>query len=335
MLATCVFTVPTPTTSSAAISAFESPRASSVSTSSSRGVSSSSATASVPSGGPPWANCSITRRVTAGSRSAAPPAITLIAAISSSGAEFFSRKPLAPARRRLVDVLVEVEGGEDDDARGAVAGENLAGRREAVHPRHADVHQRHVRGEAARRRDRLLPVPGLGDDLHVGLGLDDHPEAAPDHRLVVGDQDPDHAPATHSGRPSSGRRARTSWPWPPGRRPDPQVAAVEADPLTHADDPVAAGRGTVGGRGAGPVVADHDLDLARLPPHQHLGAAIGSSVLPNVRQRFLDDPVDRQVEPRRQRRAVALDTKLDREAGAPRLLDQLAQPRDSGLRRQR
>ncbi len=39
-----------------------------------------------------------------------------------------------------------------------------------------------------------LPVGGLADHLHVVLSLENHPEAGPDERLVVDDQDPDAAP---------------------------------------------------------------------------------------------------------------------------------------------
>ena len=40
-----------------------------------------------------------------------------------------------------------------------------------------------------------LPVGRLGDHLDVGLGLQDEPEAAAHQRLVVGEQDADHADA--------------------------------------------------------------------------------------------------------------------------------------------
>ena len=43
-----------------------------------------------------------------------------------------------------------------------------------------------------RLTDRLEAVLGLGDDLDVALGLQDHPEAGAHELLVVGDEDPDH-----------------------------------------------------------------------------------------------------------------------------------------------
>ena len=57
----------------------------------------------------------------------------------------------------------------------------------------------------ARGVDRLQPVLGLGDDRHVGLGLDDLAQPAAHERLVVGEQDPDHGVP-----PASGSRARTA-----------------------------------------------------------------------------------------------------------------------------
>ena len=38
---------------------------------------------------------------------------------------------------------------------------------------------------------RLDPVGGLGDHLDVGLGAEDLPQPAADHRLVVGDEHAD------------------------------------------------------------------------------------------------------------------------------------------------
>ena len=43
---------------------------------------------------------------------------------------------------------------------------------------------------ASGQLDRLPPVGRLADHLEVGLGLDQHPEAGPHERLVVGDQRP-------------------------------------------------------------------------------------------------------------------------------------------------
>ena len=43
--------------------------------------------------------------------------------------------------------------------------------------------------EARRLVDRLEPVARLGDDLDVRLTREQHAEACPDHRLVVGDED--------------------------------------------------------------------------------------------------------------------------------------------------
>ena len=48
-------------------------------------------------------------------------------------------------------------------------------------------------GRSARAMlDRLAAVGRLADDLDVGLGVEDHPEAVAHQGLVVGDQDADH-----------------------------------------------------------------------------------------------------------------------------------------------
>jgi hypothetical protein len=71
--ATCVFTVVSETTSSAAISAFDIPRAISLNTSSSRGVSSSSEAGAERWPAPPRENSWIRRLVTEGGASSASP----------------------------------------------------------------------------------------------------------------------------------------------------------------------------------------------------------------------------------------------------------------------
>ena len=75
-----------------------------------------------------------------------------------------------------VHVLVEIEGGDDDDRErvfDAGPGE-LPGRLDPVHLRHADVEQAHVRPQRAREGHRLAPVRGLADDLDAGLRVEDH-----------------------------------------------------------------------------------------------------------------------------------------------------------------
>ena len=41
--------------------------------------------------------------------------------------------------------------------------------------------------------DRFGAVARLTDDLEVGVGAEDHPEAGADEPLVVGEQDADHS----------------------------------------------------------------------------------------------------------------------------------------------
>ena len=100
-----------------AISAFDSPRASSRSTSSSRGVSSSSAAGAARRAAPTRANSSIRRRVTVGASSASPAATARIAVDELLGRRVLEQEAARAGLQRVVDVLVEVEGGEDEHAR--------------------------------------------------------------------------------------------------------------------------------------------------------------------------------------------------------------------------
>lgn len=101
---TCVFTVASESTSSAAISRFAAPCAISTSTSRSRGVSDATAACcSSHSALRTWserrrgAMCVRSRRVVDGAITASPRCTVRIAASSSSGGASLSRKPLAPA----------------------------------------------------------------------------------------------------------------------------------------------------------------------------------------------------------------------------------------------
>ena len=172
--------------------------------------------------------------MTAGESSASPAATVRIAAISCSGGSSLSTKPLAPARERLVDVLVEVERREDQDPRGGVGGEDAPGRLEPVELGHADVHQDDGRVEARRLLDRLEAVARLGHDLDVLLVGEQHPEAGADHRLVVGDEHADrHAPV------AAEREARAEDEAAAVAAPGGHLAAVDLDALADADEPVA------------------------------------------------------------------------------------------------
>ncbi|GIH25855.1 hypothetical protein Aph01nite_41650 [Acrocarpospora phusangensis] len=90
---------------------------------------------------------------------------------------------------RVVDVLVEVEHGEDEHSGGG-GGADLPGRLDTVLDRHAHVHQDHVRLQAPGLGDRLHAVGGLTDDLHVRLRVQNQAEPGPEEVLVVGDEHP-------------------------------------------------------------------------------------------------------------------------------------------------
>jgi hypothetical protein len=109
-----------------------------------------------------------------------------------------------------VDVLAEVEGGEDEDLDigGLVVLLDLPGGFDPVLDRHADVHEHDVGTELAGQGDRLGAVIGLAENLHVGGDVDENPEPATDERLVVGDDDADR----HGAARSVGMRATTRNP---------------------------------------------------------------------------------------------------------------------------
>ena len=133
-------------------------------------------------------------------------------------------------------------------------------------------------GAPAGGHDGLVAVARLPDDLDVVLGLEDHAEAGPDHawsststtRIVIA--------ATGSVR-GNWRGPRT----PPRAGAGPEMAAVQAGPLAHPDQAVAAD------------LAQRLLDLTgayttastpiptRIQPHH----AIGRKLAPGVRSEVM------------------------------------------------
>ena len=149
-------------------------------------------------------NSSISLRVTDGANSDPPVAMTRIAETSCSSGASLRRKPLAPALSAPVDVLVEVERRQHEDARARLGEHHLARRLDPVEHRHADVHQDDIWRELAGACHGLRAVAGLADHLDSRLRLENHPEAGTDERLIVGEQDADHRSL------ANGSRARTA-----------------------------------------------------------------------------------------------------------------------------
>jgi len=77
---------------------------------------------------------------------------------------------------------------------------------ETVHAGHLDVEQRDVgRSVEGGGYDRVARAD-LGHHLQVVLEVEESRDRAPDHGLVLGEQDPDHPPSTFSAT-SGGRGA--------------------------------------------------------------------------------------------------------------------------------
>ncbi len=86
---------------------------------------------------------------------------------------------------RVERVLVQVEGGQHHDARGVRPAQQGAGGLDAVHLRHAHVHQHDVGARHGHRRHRLAPAPRLRHDRQVRLRVHEHGQPGADQRLVV------------------------------------------------------------------------------------------------------------------------------------------------------
>ena len=97
-----------------------------------------------------------------------------------------------PGVERVVDVVVLVERGEHDRAGAGLGAHGLRGL-DTVQAGHPDVEEHDVGVVLGHGGDRGGAVGRLGHHLDVGLGVQDHREAAADEFLVVGEHHPDHA----------------------------------------------------------------------------------------------------------------------------------------------
>lgn len=170
--------------------------------------------------------------------------------------------------------------------------------------------------------DSLGAIGSLGDNLDVGLPLEDGAEAASYQRLVVGEQDSDH-PWFAAGR---------------GRNPDIDAvaigvdagaagAAVEGDPFAHADQPVPPVARVAP---LGQLVDDVKLDRVGMEAHlDHCRRA--GRVLAGIGERLLDDSICTQVHAGRQRPLAAEVVELHRRPRRRRLVDQPAEGAQPGL----
>ena len=178
-----------------------------------------------------------------------------------------------------------------DDQHPDVGGSLLEGRGrlDAVHARHLDVQQRHVR-RCSRAAATTSSPADLRDHRQVGLQVEQRGERAPHQRLVVGQQQPDHRTATSSSNPCGrGSRVTTTAPTAAARsrsprRPLPAPSALAGVADAVVGDPDAGG--VEGHRAAvGAAVPDHVGDpLADRPGEQlaqvarhGVGASSGSS----------------------------------------------------------
>ena len=216
MFETCVLAVRSAIPSSSAISRFESPRATPDSTSRSRAVSVARLARALPR--PRWRRGirgpgRTGGRAARGSRAAARPGTVAQPAGDDPG-DRRVEVDLAgdrgadgrgqvvglgvleeePARAGLDGgrhpVLVD-EAGQRDDLDLGMARLDLGGRRDPVHDRHQQVHDDDVRAQRLDRGQRLDAVLRLADHLEVVVEREEVAHAAADHRVVVGEQDPD------------------------------------------------------------------------------------------------------------------------------------------------
>ncbi len=196
--------------------------ATSLTISSSRGVSSSSPAE-------PRSSTSLIRvRCASGVRNGSPRSTARTAASRSVSALRLQHVAGGTGLERLEQVALVVVHREDQNRDLGRLPLDLPGRLQPGQLRHFHVEDRQVRAHAHRQVARRGAVGGLGYHLDVGLALQGAAQAGPDDPVVVGDQDPHRhgSPARVSFTVVPGRgAARSSGP------------ADQPRPLAHAGGP--------------------------------------------------------------------------------------------------
>ena len=212
-------------------------------------------------------------------------------ATSSSGRRVLEQEAAGAGAQRLDDVLVEVEGGEDEDARWP--GQPRRGSPRCRPCPACGCPSARRRARAARGRDRLRAVAGLADHLDrvrsasstaaKPARISGWSSAMTTRRRLTTRRRSGSDAGTSKPRPSRGpaaeRRRRASHarsrmptrPWPPGR-------ACRRD--------------------AAAVVGDRELERVRRGSRASTVACAAARVLDDVGERLLHDPVGGQLDAR-------------------------------------
>ena len=242
--------------------------------------------------------------MTAGANSEPPSATTRIAVTSRSSGASLSRKPLAPARsapnttssRSNVVSTSTREAGQDWAIRSVAWMPSSCGIRTSISTTWAG---------APRPGHRLVPIPGLGYDLDAWFRPQDHPEARPDQRLVVGEDDADHATTSY------GRTART-------RNPAPSTGPTSSSPpatATRSRIPISPWPAPCGTPGE-PVPSSQNSYLKILVAAGHGDTYPRARSMPqHIGQRLLNDAIRGQTYAGRKGAGVATDVQLHLQAG--------------------
>ena len=137
------------------------------------------------------------------------------------------------------------------------------------------------------------PSVGLGHDLHVGLAVDQHPQARAHDAVVVGDQDADHAAPSRVARSGAsrscrrrGRSARRARRRPAGRA-RPCRCSPSPAPGPSPFEPRASAAGSKPAPSSRTRSSSRSSSTSISTRHGR-----GAGVAADVRERLLEDPVD-------------------------------------------
>ncbi len=120
------------------------------------------------------------------------------------GVGVLQQKAARPCPQGVVDVLVDIEGGEHQHpgpGQQRVGRDGAAGL-DAAHLRHANIHEHYIGPEALGLFHSLGAVSGLADDLDALVGGEDHLESRAHEVLVVHNEHANGLGLSHGSPPS-------------------------------------------------------------------------------------------------------------------------------------
>lgn len=102
-----------------------------------------------------------------------------------AGRQILEQVPAGAGPDGLVDVVVVIRGRQNQHPARRDRLQDRTGSGHAVHAGHLHIHQHYVGRQVPGQFYRLMPIPSLADDVHIGLGAQKAGDSLPDQVVII------------------------------------------------------------------------------------------------------------------------------------------------------